>query len=114
MEGWLRGRSPVPPEPLLRLLLEEGGDGPVGVSVLADRAVAAFRRALAAPGRVRSSAFHLLVGDALLTYACELLARSPDVEGGLKTLLARVAEGLEPASPGADRREEGTSARRGP
>lgn len=105
LEAWLRGRSPSPPEPLLRLLLEEGGDGPVVGSVLADRGVTAFLRALAAPGRVRRSALHLLAGDAFLTYACELAAQAADVEGELKAVLARVAEGLPLASSGEHHRD---------
>jgi hypothetical protein len=40
------------------------------------------------PGRVRESAFALLVADGLLTYACEAALESEDAEEALERLLS--------------------------
>ena len=53
--------------------------------------VAAIGEAKARPGRVRDSAFQLLAGDALLTYACEAALEEPDPEAALHGILARTA-----------------------
>ncbi|MFC1575141.1 hypothetical protein ACFL5A_00650, partial [Gemmatimonadota bacterium] len=81
LEGWLRDRVPPVPETFLPSLLREVPENPAGPGELAQRGETALSRALASPGRNRDSAFHLLVGDAYLTYACEAMARSEDEVG---------------------------------
>ena len=43
------------------------------------------------PGRVRETAFELLLADALLTYACEAALEEERPEEALRTILAEVA-----------------------
>ena len=69
------------PGSFLPFLLREAPEGPSGPGELAQRGETALSRALASPGRNRDSAFHLLVGDVFLTYACEAVARSKDEVG---------------------------------
>ncbi len=93
LEDWLRSRSPEVPEPFLPHLLRDkawAGDS----RDLAARGEAALHRALETPGRERSAAFHLLVADAFLTWACEVVAREGDVGAGLEALLKKLGEHL--------------------
>ena len=73
---WLAERRPEAPEALARRVVEsvsEGsaGSADVGADVLLSAARVQLRETLVRPGRVREAAFHLLVADALVTYACE-------------------------------------------
>lgn len=96
---WLADRRPEAPDDLRSRVVERGnrarapgkgegegaarsGRSAAGVSPAqrADVLLAAAREALAGaiarPGRVRQSAFELLVADALITYACEAALES--------------------------------------
>lgn len=82
VEAWLGGRRPGPPEDLGRRVAEsvasEATETPE--TELSDHLLEAargrLRAALARPGRVRDTAFELLVADALVTYACEAALES--------------------------------------
>jgi len=74
MEGWLGQRVPDVPDAFLPHLLRFGGARTSSPRCLEDAGAEALARALARPGRNRESAFDLLAGDALLTYACEAQA----------------------------------------
>lgn len=92
LSDWLDRRRPRPPAELERAL-RGGGDGSEDagsgvLETLARRARVRLERALVRPGRVRESAFELLAADALVTYACEAAAESPDAEAALVRLLA--------------------------
>ncbi len=93
LEAWLRSRTPEVPEPFLPHLLRDEAWS-VDSRGLAARGEAALRRALETPGRVRSAAFHLLVADAFLTWACEVVAREADVGEGLEALMKKLGEHL--------------------
>ncbi len=94
LEAWLGERRPQVPPAFLPVLLREADDLAPDADGLAELGERALRRALETPGRVREAAFHLLAGDAFLTYACEALAGSRDVEGGLGSLLERLGARL--------------------
>lgn len=83
--AWLDSRRPAPPGDL-RDRLHAGADARRPESLL-DEGVEALGKARAATGRVRESAFHLLLADALLTYACEAALESQDPAGGLDRVL---------------------------
>lgn len=87
--AWLRARSPAPPEDL-RLRIE-GAVDPLAarhaVEVLARAAGESLESAVARPGRVRESALHLLVADALVTYACEAALEADQPEVALRELV---------------------------
>jgi hypothetical protein len=89
MESWLRRRRPEVPPALLHQLLA-GDDGLASPEALALRGSAALKKALDTPGGHRDRAFHLLAADAFLTYACEALAGTENVESGLEDLLTRL------------------------
>lgn len=83
-ERWLATRRPRAPEGLAartrEALRHDGGAGRAVGEDLADAARLCLDESRARPGRVRESAFQLLLADALLTYACEaaLEAEAPD------------------------------------
>ena len=91
LESWLRTRNPPVPEPFLDWLLEEGGGGGPAEGPWS-RGIAALDDALRSPGRVRSSAFHLLAADAWITYACEEAAQEGDTRGLLADLLHHLGD----------------------
>jgi len=93
LEAWLRSRTPGAPDRFLPHLLREGS-GSVDPWGLASRGETALRRALESPGRVRTAAFHLLVADAFITWACEAMAREADVGSGLESLLEALGDRL--------------------
>ena len=95
LETWLRERTPDVPPPLLPMLLEEG-DGAVSSEAFVALGQTYLERALAAPGRNREAAYHLLVGDAFLTYALEALAASEDVAEGLESFLEGLGGRFQP------------------
>lgn len=92
LERWLLGRTPTVPAPFLPHLLGPDGDVFGGASQLEAMGLAGIHRALGHPGRNREGAFHLLAGDAHLTYACEALAREKDPGEALRLLLRRVGD----------------------
>lgn len=96
LEGWLGQRVPDVPGSLLPRLLRFGGAGPFSSQRLEDAGAEALARALARPGRNRESAFDLLAGDALLTYACEARAEG---EGDLGEELAAFIQRLGASFP---------------
>lgn len=85
---WLAARRPPPPAPLVAAL-----DAEVDTSVpfhpdrLMDAGRAQLQAATEATGRVRSSAFSLLLADALVTWACEAALDADDPEALLRTYL---------------------------
>ena len=93
LEAWLRSSTPGVPDRFLPHLLREGS-GSVDPWGLAARGEVALRRALECPGRVRAAAFDLLVADAFLTWACEVMAREEDVSSALEALVELLGERL--------------------
>ena len=94
LRAWLDGRSPPPPEDLRGQILDavdEPSDGDTVVEVLLDAALSRLTAARSRPGRVRETAFDLLVADALLTYACEAALESDVAEETLSSILASEA-----------------------
>lgn len=89
---WLGRRSPDIPQPLLPYLLPEEPRAHEGAAALLDAGSESIHRALASPGRNREAAFHLLAGDALLTYACETAAEEEDPGKLLGDLLSRLGD----------------------
>lgn len=106
---WLEGRRPRPPEDLSTRLLDRleasstagagravggglGADGPGTdegtVQGLLEAARSALRSAVSRPGRVRETAFELLLADALVTYACEAALEAEAPEEALGSILA--------------------------
>lgn len=77
---WLGDRRPEAPDDLAARVLERVRGPGDGSGERADLLLAAARislhEALDRPGRVRGSAFELLVADALATYACEAALES--------------------------------------
>lgn len=97
--GWLGTRRPEPPADLRARVLDHvtevesesvGPPGTAGGSVM-ERLLKAGRdrldRARVRPGRVRESAFELLVADALVTYACEAALESEDPVTALEAVV---------------------------
>lgn len=86
---WLRERRPPAPEALgdeVRAAMAEAGAGSIFEG--AERAARVrLAEALERPGRVRESAFSLLVADALVTYACEAALEADDPLAALESLL---------------------------
>ena len=89
---WLSRRVPEIPEPFLHHLLPGEPRIHQGAEALLDAGFERIRQALASPGRNRKAAFHLLAGDALLTYACEAAAEEEDPGRVLGTLLGRLGD----------------------
>ena len=89
LESWLKRRKPPVPRIFLERLLA-GGGGAASVVELSRRGEQALRTALGRPSEDRERAFQLLAADAFLTYACEALTDTEDVESGLGNLLARL------------------------
>ncbi len=87
LRGWLTGRTPAPPESL-PLPVPDGDGDPV--ELLADAGARGLKRAIGGDGE-RGGAYDLLAADALLTYACERAAATPDPEAELLRVLARVS-----------------------
>jgi len=85
---WLAGRRPVPPMPLETWMPATSAEL---LSDLTEHGVGALARARRRPGRVRDSAFDLLVADALLSYACEAALELPDPEPALRGILLAAA-----------------------
>jgi hypothetical protein len=85
---WLAARNPAPPAPLVealeRVLTSE-------VPFDTDRLETVAREQLGeadhSPGRVRRSAFSLLLADALFTYACEIALQADDPVAALRECL---------------------------
>ena len=91
LEAWLRSRVPPIPQPFLPRLL--GGEGArCGVAELTTLGLDAREEALRRPGRNREAAFHLLAGDAFLTYACEAAAGEVDVGACLTRFLEQMGD----------------------
>lgn len=93
---WLDGRRPEPPEGLRRRVDEalastraasEGRSNGTDARVLIEAGRERLETAMARPGRVRESAFELLVADALVTYACEAALESDDAVEALRRLM---------------------------
>ncbi len=85
---WLAGRRPVPPMALEAWIPARS---PELLAGLTEHGVLALGRARRRPGRVRDSAFDLLVADALLSYACEAALELPDPELALRRILLAAA-----------------------
>ena len=94
LESWLGGRAPAVPQAFLPHLLGDGGMCPPDSEALMESGLRAIREALASPGRNRESAYRLLAGDALLTYACEAAVEEEDPGPRLKHLLDRLGDGF--------------------
>jgi len=91
LEDWLGRRVPEAPDTFVPHLLRFGGDEPPSPQCLGVAGAEALARALASPGRNRASAFDLLAGDALLTYACEAQAEEEgDVGEELAAFIRRL------------------------
>lgn len=95
LQRWLAERRPVPPDELATALHDVlARRRPTGST--AEALLAAARQGLdearARPGRVRESAFTLLLADGLLTYACEAALDAEDPDAALLAM-AEVAGG---------------------
>ena len=91
--GWLDARRPPPPTDLrARFNAAPGFDASGLVDQLSAEALERLDRARAATGRVRESALHLLVADALLTYACEAALEGPDPDAALARMVEMAAD----------------------
>jgi len=88
--AWLAEREPAPPEELRRRLVSAVAERGSSGETLGVAAMAQLHETLTRPGRDREAAFHLLVADALLTYACEAATDKEDMEGSLCDLLERL------------------------
>ena len=93
---WVDARTPPAPDDLLQRIRERTSEpgpsrGATPVTVLLEQGRRALRRARRSTGRDRTSAFELLVADALITYSCEAALQSADPESELLRLLT-VAE----------------------
>lgn len=89
IRAWLDGRRPEAPAEL-RTAIEDAVGGASSGSmqdVLDLGTQGSLASALARPGRVRESAFHLLAADALLTYACEAALESEEPGPALTAIL---------------------------
>jgi hypothetical protein len=87
VRAWLGGRQPRPPSDLEHALGSSDVDGELSETLLA-MSRAQLDEARKRPGRVRESAFALLVADGLLTYACEAALESEGAEAALERLLS--------------------------
>jgi len=90
LEDWLDARRPRPPSDLRRRVVEcvtrVGGEED-RVRQLLEAASERLTTARDRPGRVRSSAFELLVADALVTYACEAALETARPEEALRRIV---------------------------
>lgn len=77
-DAWVARRTPRAPEDLEAQLSEAVGGRAASAESLADVARALLEAAVSRPGRVRESAFELLLADALVTYACEAALEQGD------------------------------------
>lgn len=86
---WMAAREPRAPGELAEACASVDLTGGAESRAMALRDAAAHRLAcsLARPGRVRESAFDLLVADALVTYACESALEAGDVEAALEDIV---------------------------
>ncbi len=99
LAAWLGDRRPVPPrEPRARLeaVAEDApgagaSDPDARARALAEVGLDALAGARGRPGRVRESAYDLLLADALLTYACEAALDAADADAVLEALVGAVA-----------------------
>ena len=64
------------------------------ITTLIRGALSALERACSRPGRVRASAFQVLIADALITYACELALDEKDPDLVLGKLMQQSANCL--------------------
>ena len=87
VRAWLGGRRPRPPSDLDSALGSSDVVGSLSETLL-ELSRVQLEETLTRPGRVRQSAFTLLVADGLLTYACEAALESEDAEAALERLLS--------------------------
>lgn len=96
LQRWLAERRPAPPEQLAtavqQALAREDVESGTGLETLVSAARTCLEEALTCPGRVRASAFSLLLADGLLTYACEAALDQADPDAVLLAM-AEVAGG---------------------
>lgn len=84
---WLAARTPAPPAPLLQAL-ESKVDVTTATAVdLMEAGRDLLAESSATAGRVRSSAFGLLLADALVTWACEVALEGDDPDALLRSFL---------------------------
>ena len=95
LEGWLGRRVPEVPSVFLPRLSGRGGS-PVSPDALGHLGEEALTRSLDHPGRDREGAFDLLVADAFITYACEILCEAEDPEMGMEELLEKLGKRFSP------------------
>lgn len=99
LSAWLADRRPLAPrEPAgrLRVLAADGAGADATEPVARARALTglgldALGAARRRPGRVRETAYDLLLADALLTYACEAALDAADPDDLLEALVGAVA-----------------------
>ena len=92
LREWLETRTPAPPSRLLHRIVEvlgPGANGEAAPDVLVGAAERLLRDLTSQASLARESALDLLTVDALVTYAFELAAASPD------TLLDATARAIE-------------------
>lgn len=88
LHEWLGTRRPAPPADLRGRIAESVGrtESRGRVDRLLDAARDRLDAARARPGRIRRSAFELLVADALVTYACEAALETEDPATALEAI----------------------------
>lgn len=88
--AFLALRAPAPPSALGRWL---AAGAPAGNAAqgLVRQGLEELARARRVPGKVRSSAWHLLAADALLTYACEAAMDATDPPRAFEEILQKAA-----------------------
>jgi len=85
------GTRPPPPAPLATWLAGVPLSRGATSEALLQAGLSELDSARSAAGRVRSSAFHLLAADALLTYACEAALEGDDPQAVLVGILRQAA-----------------------
>lgn len=88
--AFLALRTPSPPTALGGWLAAGTLEGHAAEG-LVRQGLRELARARRSPGKVRSSAWHLLAADALLTYACEAAMESGDPARAFEEILRRTA-----------------------
>ena len=97
VDGWLRQRTPAPPDRLLAHIQERLGDRrdedvSAATELCLDAAEQLLRELIARPSMGRDAALDLLTADALTTYAFEAAAGSD--AGSLATVASAAMERL--------------------
>jgi len=98
LREWFTTRRPAAPDEIRERLEDFASAAEASVppgALLIAMGMAEMGAARAQPGPVRVSAYHLLLSDALITYAAEAALDEVDPVDALGRVLSRVVEPLE-------------------